>query len=146
MPGQLFLAYNVNMFAKQRMNRSTRTPTLSQVRAVCTQREPTGRVIIVIVTESEEKREERRERERERRKEENDGRERVKKEGRKREGTREREGERERGMERETQREKRTPSSLLSTCEFKTSPCVRSKRHRVCRQHARMLFHTHLAY
>ena len=27
-----------------------------------------------------------------------------------------------------------------SVCRFKTSPCVRSKRHRVCRQHAHMLF------
>ena len=47
MLGQLFLANNVNMFAKQGMDQSTRTPTLSQVRAECTQREPTGRVIIV---------------------------------------------------------------------------------------------------
>ena len=56
MLGQLFLASNVNMFAKQGMDRSTRTPALSQVRAVCTQREPTGRVIIVIVTERREER------------------------------------------------------------------------------------------
>ena len=60
MLGQLFLAFYVNMFAKQGMDRSTRTPTLSQVRAVCTQREPTGRVIIVIVTEREKKKKEKR--------------------------------------------------------------------------------------
>ena len=43
--------------------------TLWQVRAVCTQREPTGRVIIVIVAENEEKEDKREEsRERERRK------------------------------------------------------------------------------
>ena len=67
MPGQLFLACNVSMFAIQGMDRSTRTPTLSQVRAVCTQREPTGRVIIVIVTEREERREREREERREKR-------------------------------------------------------------------------------
>ena len=50
MPGQLFLAHNVNMFAKQGMDRSPRTLTFRQVRALCTQREPTERVIIVIVT------------------------------------------------------------------------------------------------
>ena len=51
------------MFARQGMSQSTRTPTLSQVRAVCIQREPTGRVIIVIVAEREDKREESRGRE-----------------------------------------------------------------------------------
>ena len=53
------------MFARQGMSQSTRTPTLSQVRAVCTQREPTGRVIIVIVIGRGDKREDIRERERE---------------------------------------------------------------------------------
>ena len=48
-------------------SQSTRTPTLSQVRAVCTQREPTGRVIIVIVAEREERRQERRKRREEKR-------------------------------------------------------------------------------
>ena len=65
MQGQLFLAFYVNMFAKQGMDRSTRTPTLSQVRAVCTQREPAGRVIIVIVIERRERRQEREKRKRE---------------------------------------------------------------------------------
>ena len=41
--------------AKQGMSQSTGTLTLWQVRAVFTEREPTGRVIIVIVTEREEK-------------------------------------------------------------------------------------------
>ena len=64
--------HDANMFARQGRSQSTRTPTLSQVRAVCTQREPTGRVIIVIVTEREEQergkeRRERRERKDERR-------------------------------------------------------------------------------
>ena len=51
--------HDTNMFAKQGMSQST--GTLTQVRAVCTQREPTGRVIIVIVAEREDKREEREE-------------------------------------------------------------------------------------
>ena len=62
--------HDANMFDKQGMDRSTRTPTLSQVRAVCSQREPTGRAIIVIVTEREEERERRK---RKRTNEENDG-------------------------------------------------------------------------
>ena len=80
-----YLLTDANMFAKQGIDRSTRTPTLSQVRAVCTQREPTERVIIVIVGEKkrEDKREESREREGEKERRKNDGRE--------REGTRERE-------------------------------------------------------
>ena len=52
------------MFARQGMNRQptngprpTHCDTLAQVRAVCTKREPTGRVIIVIVAEREDKRE-----------------------------------------------------------------------------------------
>ena len=104
------------MLAKQGMSQSTGTLTLRQVRAVCTQREPTGRVIIVIVAESEEredkrgKREEKERRERERTTEE-----------RKREGTRE--------------REKRTPH----TSPLPSSPCVRSQRFRVYWQNARML-------
>ena len=57
------------MFARQGMSQSTRTPTLSQVRAVCTQREPTGRVIIVIVAEREEREDKRGKRAREKRRE-----------------------------------------------------------------------------
>ena len=56
----LFFLHDTNIIARQGMGQSTRTPTLSQVRAVSTQREPTGRVIIVIVTEREERREEKR--------------------------------------------------------------------------------------
>ena len=62
--------HDANMLDQQGMGHGPRTLTLWQVRAVCTQREPTGRVIIVIVAEKEEredKREESRERERENR-------------------------------------------------------------------------------
>ena len=59
------------------------------------------------------------------------GREREKKE--KREKERERERERERKKERERERER------PSVCPFNTPACVRSKRPRVCRQHAHML-------
>ena len=45
------------------MGYDPRTPTLRQVREVCTQREPTGRVIIVIVAEREEREEREKERE-----------------------------------------------------------------------------------
>ena len=94
-PGQLFLArcehvcflHDANMFARQGMSQGTRTPTLSQVRAVCTRREPTGRVIIVIVAEREDRRE----------KEERED---------KREESREREGEKEREQERQTESKK----------------------------------------
>ena len=58
------------MSAKQGMDRSPRTLTLRQVRAVCTQREPTERVIIVIVTGRGEQRGEQRKRTKEERKEE----------------------------------------------------------------------------
>ena len=68
------------MFGQQGMGPGPCTLTLWQVRAVCTQREPTGRVIIVIFIEREEKRE----------REENDGREK-----------RRRKREREKGRERE---------------------------------------------
>ena len=47
--------HDTNMFAKQGMSQSTGTLTLRQVTAVCTQREPTGRVIIVIVAERRER-------------------------------------------------------------------------------------------
>ena len=57
--------HDANMFARQGMSQSTRAPTLSQVRAVCTQREPTGRVIIVIVAEREEREDKRGKRARE---------------------------------------------------------------------------------
>ena len=96
------------MFAKQGVDRSPRTLTLWQVRAVCTQREPTGREIIVIVAEREERREEKRE-EKE-----------IEKEKRKRK-RRKREREKE---EREREREKAPPS------------CVGSKRLRVYVQNA----------
>ena len=56
--------------ANKEMGQGPCTLTLWQVRAVCTQREPTGRVIIDIVTEREEKRERE-----EKTNEENDGRE-----------------------------------------------------------------------
>ena len=111
------------MFGQQGMGQGPCTLTLWQVRAVCTQREPTGRVIVVIVTEREEKEK------RKRTNEENDGRE--KEEGREK--------------ERRDEREKRTPPP--------SSPCVGSKRLRVsvqnasvctgktraCVQHARVL-------
>ena len=68
-PAQLFqdscFLHDTNVFAKQGMSQSTGTLTLRQVRAVCTQREPTERVIIVIVAEREERKTEgKRERER----------------------------------------------------------------------------------
>ena len=79
----------------------------------------------------EKRREKRAERENEKStKEENEGRER-----RKREGTRKRE-------------ENPPPPpflSLLTVCRFKTSPCVGSKRFRVCRQNARMCAAHHRA-
>ena len=56
--------HDANMFG-QGMGHGPRTLTLRQVRAVFTEREPTGRVISVIVAEREDKREESRERERE---------------------------------------------------------------------------------
>ena len=72
------------MFAKQGMSQSTGTLTLRQVRAVCTQREPTRRVIIVIVAEREE-REEKERREKRKRTTEERERERERREERKRE-------------------------------------------------------------
>ena len=116
---------DTNMFAKQGMDRSPRTLTLWQIRAVCTQTEPTGREIIVIVAERG--RQERRE-QRKREEKENDGREKEKMDKR--------------------QREKRAPSPSLSppspppllpslprvyaqnvsVCRFKTAPCMPAKR------------------
>ena len=90
---------------------------VGQVRAVCVQREPTGRVITVIVTERE------KEREKEEKEKENEGRERRKRERRRR-------GEKKRRDERE--RDKRPPPLPLpqnvSVCRFKTLPCVPAKR------------------
>ena len=86
------------------MGQGPRTLTLWQVRAVCTQREPTGGVIIVIVAgkeEREDKRAERREREEEKERRKNDGR--VEEEG-----TREREE--------------------LPVCSGKTRACVQHAR------------------
>ena len=104
--------HDANMFGQQGMGQSTRTPTLSPVRAMCTQRETTGRVIIVIVAEREDKREESSEREREK----YEGRE-----GKRKERTREREKEkRERGLPLLFQN--------VSMCRFKTPPCVPAKR------------------
>ena len=60
--------HDANMFGQQGMGHDPRTPTLRQVREVCTQREPTERVIIVIVAEREKREKERdtrREKERE---------------------------------------------------------------------------------
>ena len=85
----LFLAWCEHV-RPTRNEPSTHTPTLSQVRAVCTQREPNGRVIIVIVAERNDKRE---------------GEEREERED-KREETREREGEKEREQERQTESKK----------------------------------------
>ena len=82
--------HDANMLDQQGMGHGPRTLTLWQVGAVCTEREPTGRVLIVIVAEKEEredKREESREREREKERRKNGRREKEK-------GTREREGER----------------------------------------------------
>ena len=55
--------------------RSMHSDTSGQVRAVCTQREPTGRVIIVIVTRREEEEMKRSKEERKRGREERDERE-----------------------------------------------------------------------
>ena len=78
--------HDANMFAKQGMSQSTGTLTLRQVRVVCTQREPTGRVIIVIVAEREKREDKRGKREeKEREEKENDGREKERREERKRE-------------------------------------------------------------
>ena len=90
------------MFARQGMSQRTRTPTLSQVRAVCTQREPTGRVIIVIVAEREERDDKRGKRE-----------------------------ERREAKERRTDREKRESKKDREHDRregFKTLPCVSGKR------------------
>ena len=100
--------HDANMFARQGMSQSTRTPTLLQVRGVCTQREPTGGVIIVIVAE----RKEREEKSGKRDEKENDRREKERTEERKRE------------EKREEKRMRKTP------------PCVDSKRLRVCVQDA----------
>ena len=85
--------HDTNIIVKQGMSQSTGPLTLWQVRAVCTQREPTGRVIIVIVTEKRKKRREKRKRTRKGTKEENDGREKEEgtREGEERQGERERE-------------------------------------------------------
>ena len=118
------------MIARQGMGQSTRTPTLSQVRAVSTQREPTGRVIIVIVAEREERREERRER-RKRREE--------RREERRRETRRD--GDEKRQKERQTEGQtehERREGGKPSVCRFKTLPCVRSGRLRVYPANARM--------
>ena len=109
-----------NMFGQQGMDGSPRTLTLWQVRAVCTQREPTGRVIIVIVAERKERRQEREERKRE----ENDGREKRRRKRTTEERERERRRKREREKEREGWRERREPP-------LPSSPCVGSKRLRV---------------
>ena len=61
--------HDANMFARQGMSQSTRTPTHSQVGAVCVQREPTGRVIIGFVAEREEREDKRGKRAREKRRE-----------------------------------------------------------------------------
>ena len=85
---------------------------------LCVQRKPTGRVIIVIVTDREEKRKDKREQ---------------------RKITRERETEEgeERKRERD-EREIREPPSSSPCVGSKRPPCVGSKRFRVCRQNARM--------
>ena len=102
------------MFAKQEMSQSTGILTLRQVRAVCTQREPTGRVIIVIVAERGEREE--REKTREGREKERRDKRRDRKKDRQKE-------------ERESTREEKAEHP--SMCRFKTPPCVRSGRLRV---------------
>ena len=134
--------HDTNIIAKRGMDRSPRTLTLRQVRAVCTQREPTGRVIIVTVAErgrEKERREKRAER-REKREEKRDKREREKERKREREKERKRERERERER-REKEKEKTTTTVVwhaenpsvcrfknASVCAFKTPPCVPRKR------------------
>ena len=118
--------HDANIIARQGMGQSTRTPTLSPVRAVSTQRE-LGRVIIVIVTERGEKREE------------NDGRE-ERREERRRETRKDRNEKRqkERHTEGQTEHERREKAENPSVCRFKTPPCVRSGRLRVYPENARM--------
>ena len=94
------------MFGQQGMGQGPCTLT-RRARAVCKEREPTGRVISVVVAERKEKREDNREESRERERMRRTTEERKKKEERKREGTRER----------------REPPFL--------PPCVGSKRLRV---------------
>ena len=112
--------HDANMFGQQGMGHGPRTLTLRQ--------SPTGRVIIVIVAERENKREESREREREK----YEGKERRKRETRKDE--RKREGE-------ERERERSPP--------LKNPPCVRAKRAHVehmrpfCRSTRRRFEPTH---
>ena len=96
------------------MDRSPRTLTLRQIRTVCTQREPTGRVIIVIVAERGEGRERRQERE---------------------------ERKREKRTQTSPLHQPTHLPSLLSVCRFKTSPCVGSKRFRVYLQNAHVYQH-----
>ena len=56
-----YFLHDANMLDQQGMGHDPRTPTVRQVREVCTQREPTERVIIVIVAEREERKKEIRE-------------------------------------------------------------------------------------
>ena len=129
------------MFARQGMSQSTRTPTHSQVRAVCTQRETTGRVIIVNVAEREDKREE--SRERDKRREE------------------ERRGEEEKRREQEKQRRRKTPPCVdskrlrvcvqdASVCTGKTPACVGHAgvftRRRLERTHGGVLIYTRRSF
>ena len=106
--------HNANMFGQQGMDRSPRTLTLWPVRAVCTQREPTGRVIIVIVTERREREDKRGKRERVKRGEE-----------------RKRERKKDRQRERKTEKAENPSVCLVQNafvCAFKTPPCVHGKR------------------
>ena len=128
--------HDTNIIVKQGMSQSTGTLTLWQVRAVCTQREPTGRVIIVIVTERREKRREKRKRTRKRRERERRKRttEERKKKGREKERRdRERERERERDERERPQPPPPPPPPHphlppLRVYRFKTRACVEHMR------------------
>ena len=102
--------HDTNIIAKQGMDRSPRTLTLRQVRAVCTQREPTGRVIIVIVAEREDEREEREERRDEKRREEKRREEKRREEKRRQDKRRE-----------EKRREEKREKCLFESCSVSVS-------------------------
>ena len=105
------------MFAKQSAKVHALFPK-GQGRAVCIEREsPTGRVIIVIVAEREEREDKR---EREKRREERKG------------------EEKEAHTERRERARKTEKAENASVCAFKTPPCVRSGRLRVFPENARM--------
>ena len=121
--------HDANMFAQQGMGHCRTLALRASQSHVYRESQLDEQSLSLLLREK--RREKRAERENEKStKEENEGRER-----RKREGTRKRE-------------EIPPPSpflSLLTVCRFKTSPCVGSKRFRVCRQNARMCAAYHRA-